>query len=671
MFIDSHNVHLCPYRISWVANHKDLHKLSAAGLLVSLGIIYGDIGTSPLYVFREIIGEGNVIRPDVILGGLSCIFWTLTLQTTIKYVIITLRADNKGEGGIFSLLSLVKRKAKWLVIPAMIGGASLLADGMITPPITVSAAIEGLRVYNPELQTIPIVIAIISCLFIVQQFGTSLIGKAFGPIMFVWFTMMAVLGVLYIVDSPQIFKAINPYYAYHIIASTINFSEGEFGALYIIAAVFLCTTGAEALYSDLGHCGRSNIRGSWIYVKTCLLLNYFGQGVWLLQHKGLILAEFENPFFELMPQWFRIFGIAIATAAAVIASQAMISGSFTLISEAVRLNLWPKVKINYPSNLKGQLYVPSINWLLWIGCIVVIAVFRESTNMSGAYGLAITLTFMMTTILMSVFLQRKRFPLYLIILFAAVYGSLELLFLVSNLSKFLHGGWFTLLLSIIFFTVMYGWSSARKIKNRYVKFVEIDDYFPILKELSEDSSVPKYASQLVYLTSANFSSEIESKIIYSILQKQPKRADVYWLVHVDVTDEPHTLEYKVEFLVPGKLIRIDFRLGFRIEQRINILFRMVVEELVKKGEVDITSQYDSLNKRQIVGDFRFVVLEKVMSRANRLTFKERLIMDYYFILKYFSLSEERGFGLDLSFVTVEKVPLVVAYHENIQLKRMN
>lgn len=633
-----------------------------------MGIIYGDIGTSPLYVFKAIIGD-RIITTDLILGGLSCIFWTLTLQTTIKYVIITLRADNKGEGGIFSLLSLVKRRAKWLVIPAMIGGASLLADGMITPPITVSAAIEGLRIFNADLHTIPIVIAIISCLFIVQQFGTSFIGKAFGPIMFVWFTMLAVLGSFYVVNFPEIFKAINPYYAYNIIVSTIDISNNDFGALYIIAAVFLCTTGAEALYSDLGHCGRSNIRVSWIYVKTCLLLNYFGQGVWLLQHEGATLQG-ENPFYQLMPEWFLIFGIAIATAAAVIASQAMISGSFTLISEAVRLNLWPKVKINYPSNQKGQIYVSSINWLLWLGCLVVIGVFRESANMEGAYGLAITLTFLMTTILMCVYLQRKHFPTYLIVLFASVYGLLELLFLVSNLSKFLHGGWLTLLLSVLFFSVMFGWSSARKIKNRYVKFVEIEDYFPILKELSEDSTVPKYASQLVYLTSANFSSEIESKIIYSILQKQPKRADVYWLVHVDVTDEPHTLEYKVNFLVPGKLIRIDFRLGFRIEQRINILFRMVVEELVKKGEVDITSRYESLNKHQIIGDFRFVVLEKIMSKSNKLSFKERLIMDYYFLLKHLSLSEERGFGLDLSFVTVEKVPLVVSYHDNIQLQRI-
>ncbi|MBC8054443.1 MAG: KUP/HAK/KT family potassium transporter [Sphingobacteriaceae bacterium] len=645
-----------------MANHKDLHKLSAAGLLVSLGIIYGDIGTSPLYVFSVIIGD-RVITSDLILGSLSCIFWTLTLQTTIKYVIITLRADNKGEGGIFSLYSLVKRRARWLIIPAMIGGCALLADGIITPPITISSAIEGLALKYPGLPTVHIVIVIISALFFIQQFGTSFIGKAFGPLMFIWFTMMAVLGLNYIIPSVDIFLSFNPYYAYKLLSSNPD-------AFLILGGVFLCTTGAEALYSDLGHCGRSNIRISWIYVKVCLLLNYLGQGVWLLQNQGAKLGP-AKPFYELMPQWFLIYGIAIATVAAIIASQALISGSFTLIAEAVRLNLWPKVKINYPTITKGQLYVPSVNWLLWVGCLVVVFIFQESIKMEAAYGLSITVAMLMTTILVAMYLKRRKFPTYIIAVFIIVYAIIELTFLAGNLTKIFHGGWFTILLGTILFTVMYAWSAARKIKNRYVKFVEIEDYYPLLQELSEDSSVPKYASQLVYLTSANFSSELESKIIYSILQKQPKRADVYWLVHVDVTDEPHTLEYKVNFLVPGKLIRIDFRLGFRIEQRINILFRMVVEELVKKGEVDITSRYDSLNKRQIVGDFRFVVLEKVLSKANRLTFKERLIMDYYFILKHLALSEERGFGLDLSFVTVEKVPLVVSYNENIQLKRLN
>ncbi|WP_374164861.1 KUP/HAK/KT family potassium transporter [Arcticibacter sp. MXS-1] len=647
-----------------MANHKDLHKLSAAGLLISLGIIYGDIGTSPLYVFKAIIGERQ-ITSDLILGGLSCIFWTLTLQTTIKYVIITLRADNKGEGGIFSLYSLVKRRAKWLAIPAMIGGCALLADGIITPPITVSSAIEGLGLKYPGLPTVPIVIAIITTLFVIQQFGTSLVGKTFGPIMFIWFTMMGVLGLSYVVQYPGIIKALNPYYAVHLLSTSPD-------AFVILGAVFLCTTGAEALYSDLGHCGRENIRVSWIYVKSCLLLNYLGQGVWLWFRQGTTLnADMnENPFYQIMPDWFLIFGIAIATAAAVIASQALISGSFTLISEAVRLNLWPKVRINYPTNQKGQLYVPSMNWLLLTGCILVMLIFGESARMEAAYGLSITVAMLMTTILVAVFLKRMKIPVYIIALFVGVYCLIELTFLTGNMAKFLHGGWFSLMIGFILFSVMWAWSNARRIKNRYVKFVEIEDYYEIISELSEDESVPKYSSQLVYLTSANFKSEIESKIMYSILQKQPKRADVYWLVHVDVMDEPYTLEYKVDFLIPEKLIRIDFKLGFRVEQRINVLFRLVVEELVRKGEVNITSRYPSLNKHHIVGDFKFVVLEKVLSRSNKLKLMERIIMAYYFILKRLGLSEERGFGLDLSFVTVEKVPLIVSTTEEIRLHRI-
>jgi len=645
-----------------VSNQKHIHQLSAAGVLISLGIIYGDIGTSPLYVFKAIVDD-RIITSDLILGGLSCIFWTLTLQTTLKYVIITLRADNKGEGGIFSLFSLVKRKSRWLIVPAMIGGCALLADGIITPPITVSSAIEGLGIVYPGLPTVPIVIAILTLLFIIQQFGTSFIGRAFGPIMFIWFSMMAILGISFVSQYPAILQSINPYYAYQLLTSNPS-------SFLILGAVFLCTTGAEALYSDLGHCGKSNIRVSWIYVKTCLILNYMGQGVWLLQHQGNTLNG-ENPFFQMMPDWFLIFGIGIATAAAIIASQALISGSFTLISEAVRLNLWPKVKINYPTNQKGQLYVPSINWLLWVGCLVVVLIFQASAKMEAAYGLSITVAMLMTTILVAIYLKRKKFPNYLVYTFLAVYLVIELTFLTSNLAKILHGGWFTIVLGSILYSVMWAWSSARRIKNRFVKFVEVEEYYPIIKELSEDESVPKYASQLVYLTSANFSSEIELKIMYSILQKQPKRADVYWLVHVDVVDEPYTSDYKVDFLIPGKLVRIDFKLGFRIEQRINVLFRKVVEELVQNKEIDITSKYPSLHKHQIVGDFKFVVLEKVLSKSNKLPFIERFIMDYYFILRKFSLSEEKGFGLDSSFVTMERVPLIVSTADDTQLKRIN
>jgi KUP system potassium uptake protein len=647
-----------------VSQHKDLQKLTAAGLLISLGIIYGDIGTSPLYVFKAIVGSQH-IKDTLVLGGVSCIVWTLTLQTTLKYVVITLRADNKGEGGIFSLFSLVRRKAKWLIIPAMVGGCALLADGIITPPITISSAIEGLVPQFPHLHTVPVVIAIIGALFIIQQFGSSAVGKAFGPIMFIWFTMMGVLGMTYIVQDPTIIRALNPYYAFELLTSS------DYHAFIILGAVFLCTTGAEALYSDLGHCGRKNIQISWIYVKTCLILNYLGQAVWLLQRRGQVIdLNLHNPFYKIMPEWFLIFGIGIATVAAIIASQALISGSFTLIAEAVRLNLWPKVKIHYPSEQKGQLYVSSINWLLCAGCIGVVMLFKHSDKMEAAYGLSITVAMLMTTILVSRFLRRKKVPNYIVNIFLVIYILIEGTFLYGNLNKFVEGGWFTVTMGSVLFSIMWTWHIARKIRNRYVKFVEIDDYYSIIKELSDDETVPKYASQLVYLTSANFNSEVESKIIYSILQKQPKRADVYWLVHVDVVDEPYKKEYEVDVLVPNKLIRIDFKLGFRIEQQINVLFRRVVEDLVKNGEVDITSKYASLNKHKIVGDFRFVVIEKVLSRSHNLTFYEKAIMAFYGYLKKISLSEERGFGLDLSFVTIEKVPLMLADPEGIEITRI-
>jgi len=651
-----------------VASHKNVNALTAGGVLVSLGIVFGDIGTSPLYtlkaIFKTVVESGQVINADLVLGALSCVIWTLTLQTTIKYVIITLRADNKGEGGIFSLYSLVRKKAKWLVIPAIIGGAALLADGMITPSITVTSAIEGLHVVFPQVSVLPIVIAIISLLFIIQQFGTDLVGKLFGPIMFIWFAALGVAGLSQIIHDPSIFKALNPYYAMHLLVTNP-------AALVILGGVFLCTTGAEALYSDLGHCGKRNIRISWIFVKSMLIFNYLGQGAWILKNPGYDPHNaLTNPFFKLVPDNIVLYMVILATMAAIIASQAMISGSFTLISEAVRLNLWPKVRINYPSVQKGQLYVPSINWLLCVGCIIIVLIFKKSDNMEGAYGLAINLTFLMTTVLVAVFMLRKKFPVYLIVIFVSVYSVIELSFLVGNMAKFVHGGWVTLLISCALLSVMWTWYSARKIKNRFVKYVEIEEYYGILKELSDDISVPKYSSQLVYLTSANFKTEIESKIIYSIIQKEPKRADVYWLVHVDVMDEPYTMDYKVEFLIPGKLIRIDFKLGFRIEQRVNLLYRKVVEELVKNGEVDITSQYTSLNKHKITGDFRFVLLEKHLSKFTKLSFYERSIMDYYFMLKHFSLSEETSFGLDSSYVDVEKVPLIFVTPEDIELNRL-
>jgi KUP system potassium uptake protein len=641
-----------------------VHKVTGAGLLVTLGIIFGDIGTSPLYVLKAIIGE-DTIYAGTVMGGISCIFWTLTLQTTIKYVILTLRADNKGEGGIFALYTLVKKtKIKWLLFPAVVGGSAILAEGIITPPISVSSAIEGLRMVDSmkHLHTVPIVIFIIILLFGIQQFGTKSIGKFFGPVMLLWFTMLGILGISQIVGHSSVLAALNPKYGYDLLVL-------HPGGFWLLGAVFLCTTGAEALYSDLGHCGRENIRITWIFVKITLVLNYFGQGAWLIEHQGEKLNG-ASPFYSVMPEWFLPFGIALATIATIVASQALISGSFTLINEAIRLNFWPKAKIKYPSELKGQLYIPSVNWLLCLGCIIVVLHFEESSKMEAAYGLTIILGMLMSSRLLTYFMKIKRYWRWVIWSFVAIYLFVELSFLVAQMQKFTKGGWISLMIAMTLSLIMFTWYYARKIRNRYVEFVKLTDYLPVLEDLSRDMSVPKYATHLVYLTSADNPDEIESKVIYSIMQKQPKRADIYWFVHVDVVDEPYRMEYKVCEFIHDDVIRIDFRLGFRVAPRINLMFRKAVENLVKNKEVDITSRYNSLNKNNIIGDFRFIVIEKFLSYDNEFPFIEKIILDIYSFLKHLSLSEEKAFGLDTSSVTVEKVPMVITPVGELNLKRI-
>ena len=627
-----------------------------------MGIIYGDIGTSPLYVMKAIAGD-RLISSDLILGGVSCIFWTLTLQTSLKYIVLTLRADNKGEGGIFALYALVRRtKVKWLLFPAIIGGAALLGEGIITPAISVSSAIEGLTEKYPTVNTIPIILGILFMLFAVQQFGTRFIGRFFGPVMLIWFTMLSVLGLSQILQMPEVLKAINPQYAYNLL---LNYPKG----FWILGAVFLCTTGAEALYSDLGHCGRRNIRTSWIFVKAALLLNYFGQAVWLLKHEGQLL-DGKNPFYELMPEWFFLIGFTISTIATVVASQALISGSFTLINEAMRLNLWPKVRIAYPSELKGQLYIPSINWLLFLGCSAVVIYFGNSSNMEAAYGMTIIIGMMMSSTLLVFYMLLKRYFKPLIIAFAVVYLVVEISFFTANLEKIPEGGWISLVIASILALVMWAWYDARKIRNSYVEFVNLKDYLDLICELKKDLSVPKYATHLVFLTSANYDEQVESKIIYSILQKQPKRADIYWFLHVDVVDEPYRMDYKVTEINHDAVIRVDFYLGFRVAPRINLMFRKVVQDLVKAQKVDIVSRYESLNRNQVIGDFRFIVMEKFLSNENDLPFYEKIVLDIYFFLKSISLSEENAFGLDTSSVLIEKVPLVISPIKEIHLRRI-
>ncbi len=644
-----------------LSNHKKI-PLNIAGIIVTLGIVFGDLGTSPLYVMKAIVSAaGGNPNADFIIGALSCIIWTLTIQTTLKYVIITLRADNNGEGGIFSLFALMRKKVKWAYVIAIIGGCTLLADGIITPSITVTSAIEGLKIINPNIPVIPIVIMIIIALFTVQQFGTVMLGKSFGPIMFVWFLMLGVLGVSHIWDFPQIFYAFNPIRAVLFLIQTPS-------AFLVLGAVFLCTTGAEALYSDLGHCGYNNIKISWIYVKSMLILNYLGQGAWIISHPDLMSSN--NPFYAIMPQWFLIPGIIIATFAAVIASQALITGSYTIISEAISLNFWPNIKISYPTQVKGQMYIPSINWLLMVSCILVIFYFQDSSAMEAAYGLSITITMLMTTVLLSIYFHYiKQIPIWIIGLFLLLFIPIEGTFLMSNMSKFANGGFVTILIASVLFVIMFVWYQGRKIKNSFVSFEKIDRYLPVLCDLSKDESVPKYSTHLINITRANNLDEIESKIMYSLIRKYPKRADVYWFVHCDRTDLPYQADYEVHEIVPGKVIRLDFRIGFKVQPRINLFFHQVIEELQAEKMIDLRSHYQSLNQYNIEGDFRFVVIDRIQNYDFDFGPFQQIIMNIYYVLKRIGISDIKALGLDSSITKLETVPLISNKKHNVRLKK--
>jgi len=630
--------------------HIDIKKLSFAGLLVTLGIVYGDLGTSPLYTIRAIVGNAKEFNELLVFGALSCVFWTLTIQTTIKYIVITLQADNKGEGGIFALFALIRNKTTWAAILTMIGGGALLADGVITPAITVTSSIEGLKIINPEISVIPIVLIIFVVLFFMQQFGTNIIGTSFGPIMVLWFLMIGTVGFSQLIHFPHILLAVNPVYA-------IRFLTEYPGGFILLGAVFLCTTGAEALYSDIGHCGRTNIRVSWIFVKTMLLCNYFGQGAWLIMNytPGVESA----PFFSMMPRWFLLPGIIISTAAAIIASQALISGSFTLISEAVSLNFWPQIKIINPTSIRGQVYLPFVNWSLWIMCSLVVIFFKESSNMEAAYGLAITITMIMTTLLLSYYLYQKGIDKRLIILMMVVFLTVEGSFLIANLHKFKYGGWFTLLLGISYSLIMYGWYFGRKIKNRRITFLNLGDYYKLFKDLKRDQSVPKYATNLVYIIKANQQEQVESKVLYSIFRKLPKRADTYWFLHVNKVDDPYRFEYKVNHIIPGVLIRIDFDLGFKVDPKINLYFNDVLEDMLKSGEIKLESNFNSLKKYGVPADFRFVLIDRILIHDFKLSNSEIFILAIRSLVRNLSIPEEKALHLDMTRTIVEQVPIII------------
>ena len=639
--------------ISANCNHN---KVGFLGLLITLGIVFGDIGTSPLYVMKAILHTGETIDESTILGALSCIIWTLTLQTSIKYVCVALRADNNGEGGILALYALLRRlKSKWVYILAIIGASTLLADGIITPAITVTTAIEGLESISPNLPVIPITLAIISIIFFVQRFGTECIGKSFGVFMLLWFLLLGMVGIISITYCPLILKAFNPYYAVILLAKSPQW-------FLILGAVFLCTTGAEALYSDLGHCGRKNITISWAFVKTMLILNYLGQGAWVLTHAQT--ASSVNPFFSIMPQSMLFFAIIMATGAAIVASQALISGTFSILSEAMNLHFWPRMRIKHPTHVKGQIYIPAINLAMYIGVVLIILLFRDSSHMEAAYGLAITITMLMTTLLLGVYLHTKGVSRFIMILFIGAYCTIEGVFLAANLSKFLAGGWCTMLIGSILFLTMYVWVRAIKIRRHYISAKPLDDYYQIISDIKADGSIPKYASNLVYINHANKEGAVDDKLLYSIINKQPKRADHYWLINMEFVDTPDTLEYDCETLIPNTLYNVTMHIGFRIEPRVSLYLRQVVEDLVASKKVDLTSAYPSLRKNGIPGDFRFIIIHRVYYPENSVNRQQNLLMNLYSLISKIGIDDPKALGLDTSMVVVERVPLIINHRIN-------
>ncbi len=634
------------------SHQTSLSRVTLSGLIVTVGIVFGDIGTSPLYVMKAIVGATPDYDADYIIGAISCIIWTLTLQTTVKYVLLALRADNNGEGGILALFSLLKSmRRRWLYVVAAIGAAALIADGVITPAITVTSAVEGLRLVFPEIEVLPVVLVVILLIFIIQSAGTGRIGRCFGPFMLVWFLMLGVFGVMNFVACPAMFKAFNPWYAVRLLVSSPSW-------FMIMGAVFLCTTGAEALYSDMGHCGRRNITVSWIFVKLMLILNYLGQGAWLIGHGGEMAPD-VNPFFAIMPQSFVSVGVAMSAGAAVIASQALLSGSFTIFSEAINLDFWPRMKIKYPSDEKGQIYIPSVNFCLLAGCLLTVVMFRDSSHIEAAYGLAITITMLMTTVLLTVGLRCRGVNVVLCGAFAVCFFVIEGLFFVANMFKFAHGGWFTVLLAGVVAAVMIIWFKATKLRGSYIEYRKTAGSYALISSIKADADIPKYASNLIYFSRSPNNDMIESKLIYSIVNKRPKRADHYWFIHLEHVDCPDTLEYSVEIAVPETIYHVTMRLGFRVEPKISVYLRQIVEDLVASGDLDLTSSYPSLKREGIPGDFRFIIIHRLFSPTSSCSLGSATMMYLHQLLRHIGIDDRQAMGLDTSVVTNETVPLII------------
>lgn len=642
--------------------------LSAGMLLVTLGVVYGDIGTSPMYTLKAIVsGNGGLttMSEDVVLGALSLIIWTLTLITTVKYVLVAMKADNHNEGGIFALYSLVKRCGKWLIIPAMVGGAALLADGILTPAVTVTTAIEGLRtidfffalIGDNQRIVVIITICILCVLFLLQKAGTSKIGRAFGPIMTAWFVFLALAGLYNLSGNLSVLRAFNP------VRGVTFLFDGNLNAagLMVLGNVFLCTTGAEALYSDMGHVGKANIYASWPFVKVCLIINYLGQGAWIIANQGNVhLAGIDdlNPFFQMLPEQIRTVAVVLSTFAAIIASQALITGSFSIVSEAVRLDLMPHMRIHYPSETKGQIYIPLVNGIMWVGCIGVVLLFKNSEHMEAAYGLAITVTMLMTTLLLFTYLSRIRHKVGLAVPFALFFGAIEFMFFFSSLTKFFHGGYVTVLMATVLFIVMYVWRRGTAVERTQSVYLPVDKYLDQLSNLSHDDDYPLLADNLIFLTNDSSFDKLDRDILYSILDKRPKRARAYYFLNVQVTDEPHTHEFIVNDFGTDFVFKIQLRLGFKVNQRINAYLYQIVSDLVESRQIAPQNhRYSIYREHSNVGDFRFCLIRKVLSPETDISGVDRRVMGLKYLIRRLCGSPARWYGLENSNLLFEYVPL--------------
>lgn len=658
-----------------MGNSGKKKSISLGMILVTIGVVYGDIGTSPMYVMKSILagngGIGNVDK-EFIIGALSLVIWTITLLTTVQFILIALKADNHGEGGIFALFSLVRKHGKWLIIPGMIGGATLLADGVLTPAVTVTTAVEGLRsipvldefLGEGQMVVVLLTVLIISLLFMVQRAGTSKIGSCFGPVMMIWFTFLGVSGLLGIGNDFSVLKAFNPVYAVKVLMSPKNLS-----GIMILGSVFLATTGAEALYSDMGHVGRENIYISWPYVKLCLILNYLGQGAFIIKNttnEALIMQNDPNPFYLMLPESVRPFAIILGASAAIIASQALITGSFTLVTDAIRLDLMPHLRICFPSDTKGQMYIPLVNTFLWTGTVLFVIGFRSSARLEAVYGLAITITMITTTLLLAVYIYKNQGRKILAILVGIVFGAIEVVFFISSMNKFLKGGYFAILLAFFIYSIMFVWYRGTSIEQMQKVKLSVRDYIPMLKALHDDESIQRKAFNMVFFINDKDPEYLDRDVLYSILDKDTKRADAYWFINVNVVDVPNEMSYSIENYGTDFLFRIQLDLGYKVPQTVNIYLRQIVTEMIASGELPEQSHVHSIYGPSKVGNFKFCMIRKVLKEDGSLPAFDRFVMNSKYAIRRMVGSAIRWYGIDTASSIVEYVPLFIESKKDVK-----